>query len=77
VASESGKKGFLHALVHALKDWPLLITGLTVIAVAISMAPPSKDNDTLIILIVLGSVLLGAGIARVIVRDDDQDDQLP
>lgn len=71
--------GWLAGLVDALRRWPLLLVGLAVLGWAVLLAPPG-DPDTVVALTIVGAVLLGAGIVRVVLEhrhdrhqtDDDE-----
>lgn len=70
--------GWVAALIHALHRWPVLLVGLAVLAWAVLLAPPG-DPDTVLALTIIGAVLLGAGLVRVVLdhRDDQRDRDQP
>lgn len=76
--------GWVTGLIDALRRWPLLLTGLAVLSWAVILAPPG-DPDTVVALTIVGAVLLGAGLVRVVIehrhdvadRADDPDDPPP
>jgi uncharacterized membrane protein HdeD (DUF308 family) len=72
-------------LESTLSRWPLLVTGLTVIALGLGLFVDGDDkSDALALLLGVGCVLVGAGIVRVVehddhdrTRDDAADDPAP
>lgn len=59
----------------ALSRWPLLVTGLAVIALGIGLLGEADEKSQALALILgLGSVLVGAGIVRVVEHGDPDRD---
>jgi hypothetical protein len=60
----------MREILDALSKWPLLVTGLAVIALSVGLLGEQDEKSKVLALMLgLGSVLVGAGIVRVVEHD--------